>query len=324
MLSQFETADNMDLISLFKICEDYYLTKFGKRPIFTRKLCQLSDEKGVISKFRRSSASRRRILQQIPGNDSSQGSIVGAIQRKVTSTNSNATNHGLLVNGKMSLLAPVAIDLSPSSSTEAFKSTVTGTSLNTQKDTSAEPFETKVAKFSTESEDSQTVKPFPFGDDSELRNLAAALRHDILHRSPGVEWEDVVELDNAKQLLQEAVIYPLKYPALFTGLLSPWRGILLFGPPGTGKTLLAKAVASQSGATFFNIAASSIISKYRGDSEKLIRVLFELARYYAPSTIFVDELDSLMGHRGEDGEHESSRRMKTELLVQMDGLTTAR
>ena len=196
MLSQYEMADNMDLISLFKICEDYYLTKFGKRPIFTRKLSQLSDEKGALSKFRRSSASRRRILQQIPENDYSRGSIGDAIQRKVTSTDSNNTNNGLLVNGKMSLLAPVAIDLSLSSSTEAFKSTVTGTSLNIQKDTFVEPSETKVVKFITESEDSQTVKPFPFGDDSELRNLAAALRHDILQRSPGVEWEDVVELDS--------------------------------------------------------------------------------------------------------------------------------
>ncbi|KAG5182600.1 katanin p60 ATPase-like protein-containing subunit A-like 2 [Tribonema minus] len=167
------------------------------------------------------------------------------------------------------------------------------------------------------------LKPLPHWEDPDLRALAGTISRDIFTRSTGVSWGDVVALEEPKRLLKEAVVMPVKYPELFTGLLTPWCGILLYGPPGTGKTMLAKAVANECRTTFFNISASSIVSKYRGDSEKLVRVLFELARHHAPSTIFIDEIDAIMGQRGDAGggsEHEGSRRMKTELLIQMDGL----
>ena len=122
--------------------------------------------------------------------------------------------------------------------------------------------------------------------------------------NPNVTFEDIVGLDDAKRLLKEAVLLPLKYPQLFRGILEPWNGVLLFGPPGTGKTMLAKAVATECKTTFFNISASSIVSKWRGESEKLVRVLFELARHYQPSTIFIDEIDSLMSQRGDHGGNE--------------------
>ncbi|GMP90737.1 hypothetical protein CsSME_00041727 [Camellia sinensis var. sinensis] len=158
------------------------------------------------------------------------------------------------------------------------------------------------------------------GDGEEQSKLRAGLNSAIIREKPNVKWNDVAGLESAKQALQEAVILPVKFPQFFVGKRRPWRAFLLYGPPGTGKSYLAKAVATEAYSTFFSISSSDLVSKWMGESEKLVSNLFQMARESAPSIIFIDEIDSLCGQRGEGNESEASRRIKTELLVQMQGV----
>eukprot|EP01006_Ploeotia_vitrea_P029662 TRINITY_DN62152_c0_g1_i1.p1 TRINITY_DN62152_c0_g1~~TRINITY_DN62152_c0_g1_i1.p1 ORF type:complete len:715 (-),score=84.52 TRINITY_DN62152_c0_g1_i1:1080-3224(-) len=158
-----------------------------------------------------------------------------------------------------------------------------------------------------------------------LKNLDARLIETIcnetLDTSPNVSFDDIAGLAFAKKRVEEVVVWPLLRPDVFTGLRAPPKGLLLFGPPGTGKTMIGKAIASMSASTFYNISSSSLMSKWIGDGEKLVRALFAVASVRQPSVIFIDEIDSLLTSRSE-GENDAVRRVKTEFLVQFDGAGT--
>jgi len=199
VLSRYEVADNMDLIRLMASSEEYYVAKFGCKPIFTRKLNDSSDEKGLNKsvKGRCAAASRRRISLQIQGDESTRSSIVDSIQNRIRTISNDSGKHGAKVPVETSSLGTETIE-STSPTGEDFEDVVTGSSLyfhrggaNTR---DGQQTLSSIVE-DHETEHPRLLKPLPFGDDAELRSLAATLQRDILQRSPGVSWEDVVELD---------------------------------------------------------------------------------------------------------------------------------
>merc|ERR1719394_1042919 len=162
-------------------------------------------------------------------------------------------------------------------------------------------------------------------EDPRYKNIDSKMvemvKNEIMDQGEPVDWDDIAGLEFAKKTVKEIVVLPLKRPDLFFGLRGPPKGLLLFGPPGTGKTLIGKCIASRSGSTFFSISASSLTSKWVGEGEKMVRALFAVAKVHQPSVVFIDEIDSLLTSRSE-GEHESSRKIKTEFLVQLDGASS--
>ncbi len=166
-----------------------------------------------------------------------------------------------------------------------------------------------------------STKPEQDLDDDEKR-LQEMISDTIISERPNIKMTEVAGLDDAKQAINDAILTPLKHPELFKGKArQPWRGILFYGPAGCGKTLIAKAVASEVNATFFNVSAANIVSKWLGESERLVMHLFQIARKNQPAIVFIDELDSIgVSRSGDDVGGE--RRMKTQLLTELQGLAS--
>lgn len=353
-VTKFEVCDNIDLETIVMEYESYYYVKFAKYPKICKKLTQSGDRRTKMNRAnsqKNSTPSLPRIPQNgrppsppQSSNRPKSGQQVNGRQRAVQSSTRRPNDSASkstpsimngVANGDASSLALQGLTVQGSNNVENKVVESPAERLPRGKpgqiidiramlnDATKLNVEEGSNEFTNVNND-KLLKPLGgyVGYNAEWRDLAQNISRDIYSQNPNVKWSDIIGLDEAKRLAKEAVVYPIKYPQLFKGILCPWKGLLLYGPPGTGKTLLAKAIATECNTTFFNISASSIVSKWRGDSEKLVRVLFEMARFYAPSTIFLDELEAIMSQRGSQGggEHEGSRRMKTELLVQMDGL----
>ncbi len=159
-----------------------------------------------------------------------------------------------------------------------------------------------------------------------LKDVEPSAMREVLVEVPLVKWEDIGNLEEAKEELREAIEWPLKYPELFSHMdANPPKGILLYGPPGTGKTLLAKAVANESESNFISIKGPELLSKWVGESEKAVREVFRKARQAAPCIVFMDEIDSIAPIRGGGyGDSHVTERVISQLLTELDGLEELR
>ena len=159
----------------------------------------------------------------------------------------------------------------------------------------------------------------------DLNEYEHIIASEIIHHDDIlVRFEDIGGLDPIVDSLREAVIYPLTMPHLFNDmnqLLGPPKGVLLYGPPGCGKTMLAKALAKESGAVFINLHISTLTEKWFGESQKLVRAVFTLARKVQPAIIFIDEIDSFLRER-QSSDHEVTGMMKAEFMSLWDGLSS--
>jgi transitional endoplasmic reticulum ATPase len=157
--------------------------------------------------------------------------------------------------------------------------------------------------------------------DYAMRMVAPSAMREVLIEIPKVKWADVGGLEEVKESLKEAVEWPLKNSESFKRLgIRPPRGILMYGPPGCGKTFIVKALANEAGANFISIKGPEVLSKWVGESEKMIRDTFKRAKQVAPAIIFFDEIDSLTPKRGLDTGSRVTEQVVSQMLTEMSGI----
>ena len=154
-----------------------------------------------------------------------------------------------------------------------------------------------------------------------LKEVKPSVIREDFTEIPDVKWSDVGGLEEIKQVLKETIEWPIKYSELFKHAdTSPAKGLLLTGQPGTGKTLLAQAVASESGVNFISVKGPALLSKGLGEAEKEIREIFKKARRASPCILFFDEIDAIASTRGAGAGPNSTERVISQLLTELDGI----
>lgn len=306
---ELELCDNVDLDGIYLEYASYYQLKFGKYPKIVRKA------KPTV-KLEVSAKTKKKQLKTNP-------SAGVADNKETTQTSPNAEESKKMsllnfdVNDLQVTVKKMDTHLKPEGSQEKQAETDT---LEKRRPSEA---------LSRLQEIQHTAKGISAGAGGDMllscqewQNLAELVKSTILSDNLKLKWSDICGNNQAIEIIKEAVLTPLKYPQLFSSTLKPWRSVLLHGPPGSGKTLLAKVLYAETRdkVTFFNITSSVVISKWRGESEKLLKILFYLAQRHAPSIIFFDEIEGLTSKRDRSTDHESSKRFKNELLQLMDGM----
>ena len=152
-------------------------------------------------------------------------------------------------------------------------------------------------------------------DALEEMRLQKELNDFIVKKKQRVKWDDIVGLEEAKEILKEATIYPKKFPQLFKGKRKPWKTILLYGPPHTGKSHLVKAVVTETKYYFISISFSKIINEMKEEPNIFIKDVFFLARKNEPSIIFFDEVDRICSS---ETDIDYIKRIEIEFRIQIE------
>lgn len=306
----YELCDNIDLDGIYLEYASYYQLKFGKYP----KILKKQQQQQPSIKLEMTASKRKKTKPQQTVTATTAAAAEGETSTLNISNSKKAPAAIFDVNDLQVTVKKMSTQLKTTEQNGWHKETETFLELDTLEKPSLASLQ--------QIQHSPSVNSDLLLTSQEWQNLADLVKSTIVREDSKLKWSDICGNSQAVDTIKEAVLMPLNYPQLFNNGLKPWRSVLLHGPPGSGKTLLAKVLYAETKekVTFFNITSSIVVSKWRGESEKLLKVLFHVALKQAPSIIFLDEIEGLTSKRDRCADHESSKRFKNELLQLMDGL----